>query len=487
MPIETGIPSSLARPQVFHRFTYLKGGGQLVPLAQKVALLGAKLDTGTAVAAAVYDILSSEQGDILFGEGSEVALMIRQAFRTQRLLGRGPRIVAVGVADPEGGVNATFTLTVTGPADESGNVVLKACGRRFKIGVSAEETASDVASAIVDVVSRSAAELPFTVEAAAGVITATANNANENGNDIVLEVESVPAGIAIVVAPDDAGAGALDLGDAYDAIEGIDIDGFAISNRTTDDIEDILDHVTAMWQPAEKKWRWGFVGDTETLSTATALAEAANDRAIIVGSVEASPSMPFEVAAALAVGAMSRERPNANYDGMKLPIYPPALASAYSGTEVEAGIAAGLTVLTPIERGRVVVGDQCKVERMVTTKTVDDDDNPFLVCRDLAVPRTGAFMARQLDIAYGQRFGQDANPDGVLMDDDADDRVRDMIAALWHDAAAAKILTNVDADLAELIVEPDEEAPGRFNVDAPETVVIGLHQIAYNHRVKVGG
>jgi phage tail sheath gpL-like len=89
MPIETGIPSSLARPQVFHRFTYLKGGGQLVPLAQKVALLGAKISTGTATAAAVYDILSSEQGDILFGEGSEVALMIRQAFRTQRLLGRG--------------------------------------------------------------------------------------------------------------------------------------------------------------------------------------------------------------------------------------------------------------------------------------------------------------------------------------------------------------------------------------------------------------
>ena len=255
------------------------------------------------------------------------------------------------------------------------------------------------------------------------------------------------------------------LSTAYDAIEGIDIDGFAISNRTTDDIEDIVDHVTAMWQPAEKHWRWGFVGDTETLATATALAEAANDRAIIVGSVEASPSMPFEVATALAVGAMSRERPNANYDGMKLPIYPPPIASAYTGTEVEAGIAAGLTCSRP-SSAAASLSDQCKVERMVTTKTVDDDDNPFLVCRDLAVPRTArSWRASSTSLTGAVRTGRKPRrrSHGRRR---RRPRARH-VAALWR-RGRKQDLTNVDADLAGLVVEADE-APGRFNVDAPDS------------------
>ena len=487
MPIETGVPSSLARPQTFHRFTYLRGGGQLVPLPQKVALLGAKLAAGSAVAGTLYDIVSTEQADELFGEGSEVALMVRQAFLTQRLLGRGPRLVAAGAADPGGGAaKATFTLTVTGPATESGNVELRACGRTFKIGVSNEDTATTVAEAIVEMLQRYTDELPFTSANVAGVVTATANHKGVNGNDIVFEVVSKPAGIAIAVAAGVAGSGALDLSALYTAIEGIDIDALAISNHDEDDVEDVLDHVNAMWQPSEKKWRWGFVADVTSIASATTLAEAANDRAVVVVSCEGSPSLPFEIATAVAVGAFSRERPNANYDKMELPLYPPAMADAYTGTEVETAIAAGITALTPIERGRVVVGDRIKIERLVTTKTTEDSQ-PFLVCRDLAVPRTGAYMARQLDIAYAQRFGANANPDGVLMDDDLVDRVRDMVAALWYDAAQAKILTNVPEDLAELQVEPDEEADGRLNVDAPETVIVGLHQVAYNHRVKVGG
>jgi phage tail sheath gpL-like len=490
MPIETGVPSSLARPQTFHRFSYLRGGGQLVPLQQKVALMGTMYDPDTVEGepGQVYEINSAEQADKLFGTGSELALMVRQAYGTQRVLGRGPRIVAIGVEAPTGGgaAAATFTLTVTGTATESGNLVLKASGRRFKVGVVEGDDATDVAESIVEMLSRSVDELAFTVDNAAGIVTATYNHTGENGDDLVFEVESMPAGIAVAVAVGVAGVGVLDLSTAYTAIEGIDIDGFVVSNHTADDVEDYVDHVTAMWQPSEKRWRWGFMADTTSLASATTLAQAANDRAIVVVSMEGSPSLPFEIATSVAVAAFSRTRPNATFNKMELPVYPPAQADAYNGSEVETGIAAGLTILTPIERGRVVVGDRSKIERLVTTKTTENAQ-PFLQCRDIGVPRTGAYLARQLDIKYEERFGPNANPDGVLMDDLADDRIRDMVAALWHDAAAVSYIKNVDADLAELLVETDEEVPERFNVQTAMTVVLGLHQVAYAHNVKVGG
>jgi phage tail sheath gpL-like len=482
--IETGVPSSLARPQTFHRFTYLRGGAGLQPLAQKIAIVGAMGAGGQGVAGTLYDIFSAEQADRLFVAGSEAALMVRTAYQMHRLAGKGPRIVAIGCTPPAGGAAATYTATVTGPADESGNVVMRVAGRRYKIGVSAEDTATDVAAAIVEMITRNAAELPVTAANVAGVVTFTYNHKGTNGNDVAIEVEDLPAGIAIVVADGVAGAGALDISAAYTELEGVEVDGIAISTHSSDDVEDLLEHVVAMWGIAEKRWRWGFIGETGTLGTASALAAAANDRAIVIGSVEGSPSLPCEVATALAVGMGSRERANALFNKMPVPIYPPR--RGYSGAEVEAGIAAGLTILTPIERGRVVVGNQCKVERMVTTKTTEGAE-PFLVCRDLAVPRTGAYLARQLDIRYEERFGASALPDGIVVDGTVEDRIGDLVAATWDAAERARLITNVAADLAELEVEEDEEVSGRFNVHTAQTVVIGPHQVAYDHHVKIGG
>jgi phage tail sheath gpL-like len=489
MAIETGVDPSLATPQTSHRFTYLRGGGQLVPLAQKVSIIGAMKATGTGVAGTVYPIYSPEQADKLFAPQSEAALGVRQAFRTQRVLGRGPQIVAIGVTPPDavGDAAATFTITISGPATEAGVWRFQAIGRTYLIGIALGNTATQIGDALVDVVSRDYANLPFTLANVAGVVTATYAHKGENGNAMKFGSANTPAGVGVVIAAGVAGVGVLDLDAAYAALEATDIDGFAPSSFSAAAIADALDHVTAMWAPAEKRWRWGFVADTTSLASGTALATAANDRALVVPNMEDCPNLPLEVAVTIAVAAFSRSRPNATYNGLELPLFPPPIASAYNGAETEAGIQAGLTILRPVERGRVVVSDRVRIVRLVTTKTTDAEGNPFRQCRDLGVPRTGAALARQLDLAYAAKFGSDANPEGVLMDDGADDRVRDLVAVIWHDAAAARWIKNVDADLAELIVEADAQNENRFDVQTAQTVIIGLMQVAYSHNVKVGG
>ena len=102
------------------------------------------------------------------------------------------------------------------------------------------------------------------------------------------------------------------------------------------------------------------------------------------------------------------------------------------------------------------------------------------------MPSVGAYIARQLDSKFAERFGAAANPDGVLLTDDTVSQVRDMAANILYAAQAALIVRNVDVDLTSLRVEIDENAPGRVNVDVTYTVVVGLHQVVFVHRVKLG-
>ncbi len=487
MTVNTGINASLRRPQTFHRFTYLLGGRLLTPLAQSLVLIGMQSDAATATAEQVYDIQDVEQGDALFGRGSEVALMIRTALKTASKLGSGPRIKAIGITEATGNKNVQ-TLTFSGTATESGNFVFSVAGRVYAVGVSSGDAHTTVATAVNTVLQSVQEELPIASTVATPVVSLTNVVKGTNGSQVSVVVISKPAGIACVVATGTAGSGIVDITLSLDAIAGIDIDGIAIGNFASADVTDALTHLAAMWQPQTKKWRWLGIGTRGTIGAATTLASAANDRSILVFCCEGSPSLPCEIAAAGMVALLSRERPNTNYDGMGLPLYPCTVANAFTGTEVETALAAGIIPLSPVidVNTRSVVDGVLKIEKMVTTKTTENS-LPYEPLREVVVSRVGAFMARQIDIAYVARFGPSANPDGVLLDDDTIDRVRDMIAALCSDAEDFSIIKNVAENLAELVVEEDDESVGRCDVDLPYTVVMPLHQVAAIHRVKVGG
>jgi len=328
--------------------------------------------------------------------------------------------------------------------------------------------------------------IPVTSIAAAGVVSTTHTSKGVCGNDVVFEVVKLPPGVTCVTAQGTAGTGVADLTAALAAAAGPDYDVIALANHASADLSLALAHVIPAWGPTEKHWRWVLFGEPGTIGVGTALAVAANDRAIGVISCEQMPSLPGEMAAAGGVGLLSVARPNGNWDRMRLPLYPPSDAFAYTGSEVEVALAAGLTPLTPVvdPQTRVQQPGVVLIEKFVTTSTTQDGQ-PFEALRDIAVPRVGAFIARQVDARYAAQFGASANPDGALLDDDAIPRVRDMIAGILYDAQSAKIITNVEFDLQKLVVEKDPSAPGRLNVDMTYTVVLGLHQVVVIHRVTI--
>lgn len=489
MSISTGIPFS-RRPNTLHRFIYLLGGRSLVPLPLRMAVIGIMGADATAVAGTVYDIFDISDAETLFGVGSELTLALKKALETCQALKQGPAISAVGITAPSGGATAaqTKTLTWAGTATESGYSLFTIAGRSFAISVASGDAAATVATNAEAILDAAAHDLPVTAGVAGAVVTTTHVTLGENGADVDIVAGKQPAGLTLTVASAVAGNGVVDLTTSFDALAGIDVDGIAVCNHKAADVADALAHVEEMWGPTEKKWRWIFIGEPGSLATATALAGAANHHAIVVVNCEDTPSLPGELAASCCAAVFSRERPNAGYNKLRLPLAPPPMASAYSTTEVESGIDAGLVILTPIAdvRSKTLLDGVLKIERLVTTKTLDDDSNPFEPLRDIGVSRTGAYLARQCDINYSNKFGPSADdPDGVLDTDDTKDRVRDMIANMLYDAEELKIVKNVEADLALLQIDDDAIVTGRLDVDLPYTVVGVVHQLAVLHRVKL--
>lgn len=483
--INTGVSSALNRPQTFHTFTYLYANRSLVSLPMRIAIIGTKTAAGTATAGQVYEVVDATQTDGLFGIGGELALMCRVAFAVSAFLQKGPRVYAVAVAENAGGTANVKTLTVTGTATADGNHIVRVAGRTFTVGVRSGDTQNAVATAISNTMKANAENLPVVVTVATNVVTLTHPTKGVNGTDLATSIDQQVAGSALAFANTATGAGAADHQPAIDALAALKYDGVVFSNHAAADITEINTDIAARWSPTDKGWRWYFLADTVSIASATSLAAAANHQGVIVTSCEGCPNMPGEIATAMAMAAFSRERPNANYNGLRLPLYPPVAATAYIGSEVETAIAAGLTALTPIidSTGAIIAG-QLKIERMVTTKTTTNSQ-PDARNRDLAVSRTGVYLARQIDVAYEERFGADANPDGTLETDDVIDQVGDTAKAILRAAGEASILRNVEADITKLVLERDSVVSGRVNCDLWYTVVVGLSQVAWKHNVQV--
>ncbi len=480
MPIPTSVPSNLLTPQAFHEFVHVKAGGGLAPLPLRVLLVGTKATAGTATVETPVQAFDLADAITKAGQGSELALMAAKAIE-QGLLnsssGRGgmPEIWLCPIAPPAG-VAAAQTLTVTVTTALAGTLVVRIAGRTINVGVSAGDAQNTIATALKNAITAAIRDLPVTAGVATNVVTCTAAHIGTNGNDIVYEVVSAPSGVSVASAQSVAGTGTIDVTAALDAAVDKNYDAVALSIHSATAISDSATHLAAMWGYAQKFWRWVFIGDKASLATAQGFATSADSERIIVVSCEQSPSLPSEIAAAAAVAAFGVERPNANYDGVELALYPPPASFAYTGTEVESSLAGGVTPLKPTSSGA-----RLEIVRLITTK-MNDGGAPFAALQDLAFSRTLAYRATQVDIAYRTRFRQEVidgaltNPDATLLA-----RVRDMVIGIDREFGRLGYLRDVETTIEEIQVQEASSPAGRLLVQAPCRVAGPLHQVVFRH------
>lgn len=487
MTIATTVPTDNVVPQTFHVFNFLRAGNALRNVPLVVALVGAKTSAGTGVAGSVYEVNDSITTDRIAGAKGELALMARKAMECTRLFGRGPKIVMVPLAEPGGGTANVQTITNVGSATADGTQIIDIAGRTFSIPVRSGEAVGTIAARQADLFKSKDETLPVVVTVALGVVTLTHPTKGVLGGEVPVTIIQQVAGCVATVATTAAGAGVTDITVALTALAPQRYDGIAFANHTTVDVTAILLDIVDRWAPQSKAWGFYFLFERGTIGTGTALAAAANDKAILPASYEGCRNAPGEGAATMAVLAFSRPRPNSSYDGAVVPLSPPSQPTWYTQSEQNTAIKAGLSPLVGVlDSSGAVVDNRSKVIQMVTSKTTSQS-LPDDKVRDLAVPRTAVELATQLDAAVAEL--RENNPDGISQRD-ARRLLRNLAAGIWRAEARARppVLNPdvVERDIAAMDLENDLDVLGRVNGRLPSTPEIPNHQAAFYHDVLIG-
>jgi phage tail sheath gpL-like len=470
MTIVSQLPQSKRRPGAFHQFKFQPSPG-LLPLTLRLAIVAEKSSTGTATVEVPVQVFDADDGDTKCGKGSFAALMVRKAFDQANLGGIGcPEIWVCPTVEPAGGTALIETLTITGPATEAGNIVFKIADHTITVGISNGDAQNTIAAAIEAAVDAVPHLVPVSASVAANVVSLTCRTKGIHGNDIAFEVVSKPAGVGAVFAVNTAGVSSTPITNPLAALFDRRYNAIATNNHATGDAAVILAHVAEAWGFAQENYRHLFMGERGSLGTAQTLQASYNDYRVVITNCEGSPSLPGTLAVATAVAEFSRDQPNANLDGERLIVAPPAAASAFTDTEVESALNGGVVPLTPD-------GIYTKLERLVTTQ-ITVGGIQFEPLRDIAYSRTAAYMAEQINAGFEAGFRQE------VLDDDPDAdiraRVRDMVIEKHRAAQTSRILRDVDSFLDEIQVE-FSPVPGRLVIYDPFRVAGPLHQGDFVH------
>lgn len=532
MAIKTSIGTNVRKPGTFAEFDVTSAARGLVPLTNRVALVGARLNApnwagstayslhqyvtnggnvyrcvvaGTSAAAGgpthasgdaadntvtwrfvqaallgstatPTQMFTDSDADKYWGKNSELALMVRAALKVGAQMGSMPEIWAVALDDVGGAARQIYTITIAVTTAAAGDIVLQIGGRTIRAGVAAGDSASTIATTLRNAIESLAAkgDLPGASTISGAVVTFAVANAGVNGASLKTpELVSRPAGVTVTIATGGTGSGAYDITASLDTLIDKRYNAIAIANHASADISDLKAHIDARNAPAVKHFTQAYLAENGTLSEATTLATAANYKEITVVSAEDFPNLPAEIAAAFATMVESKSDPAYNFDGQELPLYLPAAASIPTNAEIETALAGGATILTANE-----ARDRAVVVRWVTTQT-QVNGVAFENLLDGSNTRSLFYSAVQVDLKLKTVLA------GAKKNDRTKKRVKSVVIDVLRKLEEIEVLKNVETHLGEVQVEDDAVVTTRLNVAVPNSVVPNLHQLAVVHTLLI--
>lgn len=446
-------------------------------------IIGPKLASGKALAGELTYVSSAEQAAELFGQGSILHRMVA-AYRNQDSSGT---LFVMPLEDPEAGVAATKTVTVTGTATAAGTISLYIGYDLVQIGVASDETESDIAGHIAAAI-KADGDLPVTAEAALGVVTITAKHKGLIGNDFTVNVsllgasngQELPAGVSVAVADGTAGSGAADVEAAFEALKEEPFEFIALpySDKTSFDASK-----TAM----ENRWAYniqlyGHVYSAQRGETADLLdlGETQNDPHLTVFAVsETDPNYAFDrLAAAVGQIAVSvKADPARPFQTLELNgITAPRVADRFSRADREALLAAGCATFTDSSSATAI-------ERAVTTYITNSygaKDNSY---QDAETLHTLGYIVRYLRTQITSKFGRHklANDGTTFGEGQAvvtPAIIKSELIAAYSVLETMGLVENMELFKENLIVERNLTDPNRLDVLFPPDLVNQLRVFA---------
>ncbi|ENT4332890.1 phage tail sheath subtilisin-like domain-containing protein [Klebsiella oxytoca] len=222
--------------------------------SRKIIVIGQQRATGTATALTSNRITSDGTADQLYGKGSMLAGMLK----TLRKANSYTEVWAMGLADIAAGAAAKAELAITGPATAAGTLALLVNGISVQVGVSADDTADTIATAIITAVNK----LPDTQVTAAlkadstTIVTLTSNWKGVTGNamDVRLNYytgEQTPAGVAVAMTAFTGGTSTPDIAAVVAALGDDWYTDIVFPYNDTQSLNAIRDELLERWGPLQ--------------------------------------------------------------------------------------------------------------------------------------------------------------------------------------------------------------------------------------------
>ncbi len=266
----------------------------------RTMIVGAKTSAGTATANLAVYVGSVANAKALFGQGSQLALMV------EAYLANDPRgeVWAIPVSDHGSGVAATGTIQVTAAATGSGSIYLYVAGVLVPVSVGAGDSANTIAAAINAALAEYP-DLPVSASVSTDTVTLTARNDGVLGNDIDIRVnyragERLPAGVALTITAMSSGATDPTLTTANTALTSASW-RHLVYPFTTDTQQDALDVVmAARWDALAGALGYAYSAVNDTVGNLTTYSADRNSAFASVLGIKSSPTPRFMIAAAYA-------------------------------------------------------------------------------------------------------------------------------------------------------------------------------------------
>lgn len=444
----------------------------------------------TAAGNAVVDIPVLGQGvsdaKAKGGEGSMLALMA-EAYKKADSFGE---VWFLPLADAEGSVAATGSITLAGSPSETGVLYLYVAGQRIALTVVAQDTPAAIATALTALINGTAS-LPVIATAADSVVTVTAKNKGLAGNEIDLRLnylgtaggESTPAGITVTITTMAGGLTNPTL-DAALANLGDQPFDFIISPYTDtaslNALRDLLSDKNGRWSYASQLYGHVFAAQRGTLATLATAGNARNNQHETILGFDDSPSPAWIWAADLAGTAAVALRADPGRPLQTLTLstaLAPPLASRFELGERNTLLWDGISTFTVQSDGTVALENVITTYQQNAFGSPDDSylevETLFLLMYVLRAQRAlvTSKYARVKLAADGTRFA----PGSAIVTPKI---IKADLIAQYQELEYAGFVQDAEAFARELIVEKNGSNPNRVDVLWPGTLINQLRIFA---------
>jgi phage tail sheath gpL-like len=375
------IPANLLVPGQYQEIDNSLAGSQ--GDIKKALMIGYKLSTSEAENGKPVNVLSAAKAHQLFGYGSPAAIMAE----TFLALNKVEELYVLPIPEPEAGTVWKKQFTVSGSAAASGAIHIAVNGRNFEAAVSSGAGAEAVAAAITARINAETA-LPVIAEAAAGVVTVSANVKGAAGNSNSVFIAPLAAGVSIEETAAVAGTGVTDIKPFLKGLGEIRYNFIASDFNDTGNIRASSDELEsrygAMRQIGGRMYiaLSGGLGSKTEAGTMLAKAEDVNSPHIILIPRGQNPDLPCVWAAAWCAAAcrILADDPAAN-------TYDTKITGLIGGVEFDADerqklLEAGIATYRLDTAGNVLI------ERLVTSYTENTDGGRDTSYLDVQVTET---------------------------------------------------------------------------------------------------